>query len=49
LSKSCDCVCGFIFWFPLEINTEEMRKQLSGGTESVQAGRKSFPPVPFCD
>jgi len=33
--KSRDLECIFIFWFPFEINIEEMRKQLNDGTESV--------------
>jgi hypothetical protein len=37
------------FWSPFEINIEAMRKQLNDGTESVQAGPKSFLAAPFCD
>jgi hypothetical protein len=46
---SLDRLCVFIFWFPFDVPTEAMEKQLCARIDLCQLAKNVVRPVPFCD
>jgi hypothetical protein len=46
---SLDRACGFIFWFPFDVPTVAMEKQLYARIDLCQLAEKVPAPVLFCD